>query len=978
MKPYDFADQVALTYTVPMENDVPSIVGHEAERETLLEVLSDLADGQGGLLLISGEAGMGVTTLAESCLAQSGLRVFRGRARKRATPAYEPLLQVLRQYLRMTPAQEQAFSTCGSLRQYLALLLPELGPVPSQGNRETLFEALGCALLSMAGEEPMAVFLDDLQWADNATLEFLAFLAGFAQDQAVLILGAFRSDDIPRGHPVRRLRDELRRSRLLQEINIGPLSEQKTADLLTQILGTLPAASLTALFYHRTQGVPLFIEELALALANSGHLQHGAGGLTLAPQEVLPLPGSIRDALLLRLDGLSDVARQTLEAAAVAGQRQNMDLLVDLAGDDTGLNELIKYQIIVETEPGEAAFRHALMQEAVYGEIPWTRRRELHRAVAAHLAATDAPSSAVAEHWLAGKAEDQARQALVSAAYTSCQLHAYRDAASAGQRALSIWPEDSDEVGRLALLDRLGYCAQLSGMFSEAVQAWREAARIVEATGSAGEMARIQRRLAGVLELQGTWDRALAAHQRAAEAFAAAGEPAEAAVERLAMVGHLQSSGNYTLALDILGAARAEIAQTERADLRARALGFQGVCQAKLGDVVTGREEVLAGLSLALAENLPHVAAEVYVRLATVSEHAADFAGAVETYETAYSYCEQNEISGMATVCLGCLAWVLSQTGQWEKALALCKEVEESLKASEGIKAVSNAVAAQILLQQGSFEEAERLITSALFTARKLEVASMIFQGNGSLLLIAQYQGDSETAARHGRELLRHWERTEERHYVVSPLCWAATFFAEQGDLAEVNACAQALSQIASATGAQDALAALSYVLGESAQCSGNMPQAASHFAHAEELFAPLGLPLEHTQAQLRAGMAAAADGKRTEAVDYLFAAYRTARRLGAKPLAEKTARELLALGEKVDERLGRRQAGQLKRAGLTRRQFEVLQLVAEGLTNQEIADRLVLSPRTVDMHVGHILERLDCRSRIEAVRKAGDLGLLS
>ncbi|MDX1417023.1 MAG: LuxR C-terminal-related transcriptional regulator, partial [Candidatus Promineifilaceae bacterium] len=235
-----------------------------------------------------------------------------------------------------------------------------------------------------------------------------------------------------------------------------------------------------------------------------------------------------------------------------------------------------------------------------------------------------------------------------------------------------------------------------------------------------------------------------------------------------------------------------------------------------------------------------------------------------------------------------------------------------------------------------------------------------------------------ESAKRYGKEMLAEWQDMEERHYVVFYLCSLATFFCTQNDQRTVNACAEALSQIAAATSAPDALASLAYALGESALTSGDVTEAADHFKRAVDLFAPIGLPIDHAQAQWRAGVALAAAGNRAQAVDYLFSAYRTTHRLGARPLSEKIAQALLTLGEKVDERLGRRAAGRLRRGGLTRRQFEVLRLVAEGLTNQEIAERLVLSTRTVDMHVSNILDRLDSRSRIDAVRKAGELGLLN
>ena len=138
-----------------------------------------------------------------------------------------------------------------------------------------------------------------------------------------------------------------------------------------------------------------------------------------------------------------------------------------------------------------------------------------------------------------------------------------------------------------------------------------------------------------------------------------------------------------------------------------------------------------------------------------------------------------------------------------------------------------------------------------------------------------------------------------------------------------------------------------------------------------------LDLPFERAETQLRAGVALAAAGEREAAIERLTDAYRTARKLGARPLAGRARSELLQLGERVDQRRGRHAAGELEHSGLSRRELEVVRLVAVGRTNREIARDLFLRPRTVDMHVRNILTKLSCRSRTDATRRAGELGLL-
>ena len=235
-----------------------------------------------------------------------------------------------------------------------------------------------------------------------------------------------------------------------------------------------------------------------------------------------------------------------------------------------------------------------------------------------------------------------------------------------------------------------------------------------------------------------------------------------------------------------------------------------------------------------------------------------------------------------------------------------------------------------------------------------------------------------DQARSHCRFLLERWSRSEDHHYAVWGLRWASSFFARHGRLGEARAGTEALSSIAARTSHPDALAALAHALGETALAEGHLDAAAQQISRAADLHASLEIPFERAQIQLRAGVALAAAGQRDAAVERLIEAHRTARRLGAAPLAAQAAAEVARLGESVERRLGRRAAAEHEHAGLSRRELEVMRLVASGGTNREIAVELVLSTRTVDMHVRNILAKLRCRSRTEAVAKAGDLGLLA
>ena len=217
----------------------------------------------------------------------------------------------------------------------------------------------------------------------------------------------------------------------------------------------------------------------------------------------------------------------------------------------------------------------------------------------------------------------------------------------------------------------------------------------------------------------------------------------------------------------------------------------------------------------------------------------------------------------------------------------------------------------------------------------------------------------------HCRALLDRWERSEDHHYAVKGLRWGAAFFARRGDLAGAHACSEALARIA----VDDRAARRPWPrwLTPSARRrspNGDAETAAEQLRQAVELHRGLDVPFERAEIELRAGVILAAAGEREPALERLGDAYRGARKLGARPLAAEAAREVAALGESVARRLGSRAAADADGAGLSRRELEVVRLVAVGRTNREIAQELFLSPRTVDMHVRNILRKLDCRSR--------------
>jgi ATP/maltotriose-dependent transcriptional regulator MalT len=396
---------------------------------------------------------------------------------------------------------------------------------------------------------------------------------------------------------------------------------------------------------------------------------------------------------------------------------------------------------------------------------------------------------------------------------------------------------------------------------------------------------------------------------------------------------------------------------------------------AKRGEFEEGMELVKQGLSLALEHNLTAEAVDAYQRLGTTFETAGDYANAREALSSALDLCQITDNHEPEAGCVACMAYVLRELGEWPRTIELSRELIADNEGN-GVRAIADGALGYIRAIRGELGPAGRHLTAGLEIARRLDIFSMQVDCASSLAMVADFDSNLDEAIERGRFVLERWEESEDHHYAVWGLRASACLFARGGRSQEAHACAEALTRIATGSGHGDALAALAHALGEIALAAGEPELAAEQLGRAVELHRSLRIPAERAQILHRAGIALAAAGERELAVERQAEAYRLARQLAARPLAGRAASAIEELGESVEQRLGRTATGEA--TSLTRRETEVLRLVAEGRTNREIAAELFLSQRTIDMHVRNILAKLDCRSRVEASVKAGELGLLT
>lgn len=925
----------------------PLLVGREHECAMLRTHLAG-TERAVRVILVSGEAGVGKTTLVEHVLA--GQTTWRGRADEWTGSAYDILARALR-------------SIAGS-RDAVRAVLAGTGPA---GDSAT---GIASILTSAAAGRPAVVFLDDLQWADEASLDLLPALADALRGSQIALVGCYRSDELPRDHRLRVARALLRRRRQLAEVTVGRLPEVAVQQMLASLLGAVPEPALVAAVAGRSEGLAFAVEELAFALRDGGHLARRDGMVGLAGPERPGSPGDtaipdgIREAVLLRTSRLTSEGRTLVEAAAVGGLEFDFDVVLAATGVAAWPDGFTAAGLLAETADGRATFRHALNREAVYAEIPWPRRRRLHRAIAAKLAADGASAGLVAAHLVAARDFAQARPALIAAAEEYCGDHAYRDAARTLRTALANWGNGGD---RLPVIDRLARCAEMCSEYAEAGALLSDLAQGLEQRGDIRALARARRRLALVQEYSGEWESALATREAAATAYSAACLPAEAAIDRLAVATHQRSAASFSAALATLAATEPDAAASGRLDLQLRVQGLRGNVLARLGRASEGIAELRSALDQALIAPFPDTAAELQQRLADSLEHSGDYDAAATAYASAYQFCDAHGADAVGEVCRACATAVMFTKGDWDRAIGICEDVLESAGPPHA-HAVSTGMLGLLHALRGNAARAKPYLIESTVLATRIELTAMELISSWGLCLLADAAGAAGAAAQRARQLLARLDRTQERHYSVAILQWMATFFSQRGHTGDAQRCAAALSAMAEATAQPEAIAALAHARGET-MLPDEPRTAARELDRAVEIFGQLGLPLATALAQTRAAAAAALLGEHDKARGLLLAAHETADRLGARQLRDSCA-AALGLGK------ARRRKTAVP-TGLTARELEVMQLVAGGLTSKQIGGKLFISARTVEMHVENSLRKLGCRTRAQATRRLDELGAL-
>jgi ATP/maltotriose-dependent transcriptional regulator MalT len=464
---------------------------------------------------------------------------------------------------------------------------------------------------------------------------------------------------------------------------------------------------------------------------------------------------------------------------------------------------------------------------------------------------------------------------------------------------------------------------------------------------------------------------------QSAHAFETESNFSEAAAEYLAAASRYTGLLQLNSALELTEQSVESAGKTNRYDIISRALGLRGNILAMQGKFEEGTRTAQKGLSIALQHKLTEAASEVYRRLASTMEYASDYASAKEAYKTAYNYCVSTGSDVYAQICLSCMSYVLFQTGDWKQSLDVCRDVINNEDSPEGSKLTAYGMAGIIYAFRGEVRKAKEYLDIALDLSYKYDTSVLVFFSSWGQAIIAENENNAEELEKHYYRVLNAWHDSQDRHDIIPILLWASAFFADNKINKELTFCAEALSKIASDTGNPEALSCLAAVLGEIAATSGDYSNATKQFEQALIHQAKLNVPLEKLFIEFRYAKLLAECGYEKESSNYYLSAFRLAKKLGMRPFAAGISGKLKQPGKYPGMISIKTSENTNKTPSLTKRQLEILHLLAEGITNKEIAEKLFLSSRTIDMHVSHIFERLNCRTRTEAIMKAREMSII-
>ena len=859
--------------------------------------------GAGGVVLVSGEAGVGKTSLLHA-FAAGRSNVLWSACDPLATPRpFGPLTEI-------APLLGGRIATLMGVERSGG---GEAGIAPQRHREPAHFALFGSVMDALAAYgRPSVLVVEDLHWADEASLDMLRFLARRITSAPVLIIASYRHDEVGSTHPLRILLGDLANMPSVRRLRLRPLSRDAVAALIGD-RGIDPDH-----LFATTSGNPFFASEVIAA---------GGDGM----------PATVRDAVLARAARLSPAARLVLDAAAVATATRETWLLAEVVSSSSEDLDACVEAGVLRARPDGLEFRHELARLAIERAVRPGRRMDLHRRTLTALLGRHetAQDHARLVHHAEGASDPAAVLAhAVPAAERAAALGAHHEAAAQYARALRF-------VGRLApreaaeLRERHAYECYLTSQAEDAAMSQSMALAHWTATGDRLREGDALRRLSRLSWFRG--DRTGAERDgRAAVRILeelTPGPELAMAYSNMAQLSMLEVNVPDTLHW---GQSAVDLAvELDRVDIVAHALNNVGMAE-YIAHPSQPPTNLLRSLSISTAHGMDEHVARALTNLTAVAMTIRAYPDADRWIEQGLNYGTERDLAWCSQYLLAWRARSHLDQGRWSAATTDADAVLDVVDGVPWTHVIAVTVKALVRARRG-----EPGVWPLLHRASAL--ADATGEAHRRVLVASAWAEASWLAGQPGRAV----------GIVEQTLAMNASNFGLAGGwgYAELSFWHRRLQ----ADPNQDARASQSSV-------GADTPfglQMAGDWAGAAARWQALGCPYE-----------AACALAESDDPDELTAALTIMHRLGARPAAAMVSRRLRGMGVRGANR-GPNLITRGSPVNLTRREQEVLALLVEGLRNAEIAQRLFISARTVDHHVSAILTKLGVPTRQDAARVA-------
>jgi DNA-binding CsgD family transcriptional regulator len=958
----------------------PVLVGRDDLLDLADRRIAEVAGGRGQFLVLAGEAGVGKTRLLgalERKAAAAGFRTVRGGTYPSDLQvAAAVLLDLGRALERIDPFQATGHELAARLDD------AERGGGDAHRRRRLLVLDVAELLARLAASGPVLVALEDLHWSDDLTLEILETLARRIRDLPLLLVATYRSDELFPRVPVREWRSRLLAARQAEELRLARLSAVDTATMTTLLLGTgLPAPrDFVAAVHARTDGVPLYVEELLALVAASGG--DGAGDVRQAD-----VPMTVEDAIIARLEPRSDRAKQIARAGAVIGRAFDLDLLasvLDLDPTDLSdpLDELASHFVLLPTRtPGRLGFRHALICDAIYERLAEPERRRLHAKTADAAArrpevGTDA---FLALHEERAGRPDRAFAAACRGAAAATAISSHGEARALYECALRTAPAGLPPVERGRLLEALATSRAATDDNVGAAEAYEAARRSyleggerLAAAAIAGPLVATRHLLGDGLEARSDALRAALGQIGTAPGLHGPSADPEADRVRARLLAGLAAAymldrrldESIAYATDARGLAASVADQTTEHN----AAVTLGACLVFAGRMEEGWRLLETAIEEARDARHEAEAARAYRMLGSSASVVLAYERAERWLREGIDYAERVELWNHRHYMAAHLGHVLWATGRWDEAGTVARHALADGRGGMTTRIVALHVLGDLALGRGGLDDAASLFGEAAALGRRMNELQRLSPALWGLAEVALARGRAADAIALSEEAALASEAVHDSAYLF-PFAVTGTRALLAG--ADPQAARRWLARVEAGIEARaipGTPVALDHARGLLALADGATGQARRLLEAAAEGWKGLGRVWEGTWALVDLGRANLRSNRRTEAGRAAAQAAAIAAELGAPALAAAAAEVAKAARRGVDAEPW---------APLTAREFEVARLIAEGHTNAELAGQLGITRKTAAAHVEHILAKLGVGRRAEIATWTASIAVL-